>query len=182
MTATATAGAAGQERKEPAATRSPWIPCLAAWLLPGAGHLLLGRVAQGVVFAAVVVASFAMGVSLEGTVYASDPEAPLSRLATLANLGAGPLDVWARMETDGGLTYTIPDSRVDAKGREQTLRRLREKVASQTHAYGRTFLLTAGLMNLLLVLDVFDHCIGRKGSAARRRDPAPEAAGGTETA
>jgi hypothetical protein len=56
--------------------------------------------------------------------------------------------------------------------REQTFKHLRQRVASQTHAYGRTFLLTAGLMNLLLILDVFEYCIGRKGGAAGGREPA----------
>ncbi|HEX2059450.1 MAG TPA: DUF6677 family protein, partial [Thermoanaerobaculia bacterium] len=35
-------------------------------------------------------------------------------------------------------------------------------VVSATYEYGRTFTLTAGLMNLLLVLDCYDIAIGRK--------------------
>jgi hypothetical protein len=136
---------------------------------------------QGVVFALVVLSSFAVGVALDGTVYAFDAEQPLSYLATLANLGAGPVDIWARLETYGSLRYRMPDSRVDPLTREQVLKRLRERYVSQSHTYGRTFLLTAGLMNLLLILDVYDYCIGRKsltGAPPPKAEPPP--AGGAD--
>lgn len=144
------------------ATRSPILPCLVAWLVPGAGHVMVGRTFSGIVFAVVVATTFLTGISLSGTVYAFDFEQPLSFLATTANVGIGPLDLWARYETFDGARFWMPDSRVDPKMRERVLRRLRRRVERQGHAYGRTFLLTAGLMNLLLILDVFDRCIGRK--------------------
>lgn len=139
-----------------------------AWLFPGVGHLVLGRVVPGLVLAAVVVTTFVAGILLNGTVYAMDAEQPLSYLATFANVGAGPMDAWARIATFGELRYRIPDSRVDPMARERVLRAQRLRFVSRSHAYGRTFLLTAGLMNLLLILDVFDHCIGRKGGPAPR--------------
>ena len=147
------------------ATRSPVMPCVVAWLVPGAGHFMLGRPVSGLVFAGVVLATFLTGVSLGGTVYAYDAEQPLSWLATTANLGVGPLDTVARYRTFDVLRYRMPDSRRDPKLRELVLRRLRPEIARQGHTYGRTFLLTAGLMNLLLILDVFDRCIGRKPAA-----------------
>jgi hypothetical protein len=184
MAATATVKPAGKDRARAAATRSPWVPCLVAWLVPGAGHLLLGRVLQGTVLTLVVLSCFTVGVALDGTVYAFDAEQPLSYLATLANLGAGPLDLWARLETYGNLRYRIPDTRVDPLTRDQVLRGLRDRYVSQTHTYGRTFLLTAGLMNLLLILDVYDYCIGRKLLAGAPASAEPEAepppAGGAE--
>jgi hypothetical protein len=174
MAATATAKPAGNDRARPAATRSPWVPCLVAWLVPGAGHFLLGRILQGTVFTLIVLSCFTVGVALDGTVYAFDAEQPLSYLATLANLGAGPLDIWARLQTYGSLRYRMPDTRVDPLTRDQVLRGLRARYVSQTHTYGRTFLLTAGLMNLLLILDVYDYCIGRKRLAGAPASPEPE--------
>ncbi|MFQ5669602.1 MAG: DUF6677 family protein [Acidobacteriota bacterium] len=166
----------------PAETRAPFIPCFIAWLVPGAGHLMLGRVTQALVFAAVVGLTFFTGLALEGTVYAFDREQPLSYLATLADLGVGPLDLWARADTYGSLRFRVPDSQVDPVTRAKILRRLRQRVSAQTHTYGRTFLLTAGLMNLLLVLDVYDYCIGRKGALLRPeagpQDTAPAQGGG----
>ena len=159
-----------------AATRSPMLPCLVAWLVPGAGHLVIGRTVSGTIFAAVVITTFATGLSLSGTVYAFDFEQPLSFLATTANMGVGPLDLWARHRTYDTLRFRMPDSRVDPKLRERVLRRLRTQYRKQGHAYGRTFLLTAGLMNLLLVLDVFDRCIGRKptGPGPPRAEQQPD--------
>ncbi len=40
--------------------------------------------------------------------------------------------------------------------------KLRARVRSVTYEYGNTFLLTAGLMNILLILDAFDIATGRK--------------------
>ena len=156
-------------------TRSPILPCLIAWLVPGAGHIMIGRTLSGIVFAAVVGVTFLTGISLGGTVYALDFEQPLTFLATPANVGAGPVDLWARYKTFDELRFWMPDSKVDSKMRERVLKRVRRRYATQGHAYGRTFLLTAGLMNLLLILDVFDRCIGRKplGLGLPREDTDP---------
>ncbi len=174
MTNDAGAVQAEDGRQETAPLRSPWLPCALAWSVPGMGHVLLGRRVQGVVFLLLVLITFGSGLALDGTVYAMDREQPLTHLSTLANIGVGPLDWLARWRTYGELRYTIPSTRVDQRGREQILDRLREKVASSTHTYGRTFLLTAGLMNLLLVLDVFDYCIGRKPRPGKSRQESGE--------
>jgi hypothetical protein len=162
--------------------RSFWVPCIAAWLVPGAGHLILGKAYSALGFALIVLLCFGAGVMAQGTAYAMDPEQPLSYLATLANLGVGPLDLWARHATFGEIRFAIPDSRVDTADRERILRQLRRRHTARTHTYGRTFLLTAGLMNLLLILDVYDYCIGRKilrrgeepGEDGGALDPTPE--------
>ncbi|MFQ5720619.1 MAG: DUF6677 family protein [Acidobacteriota bacterium] len=161
-------------------TRSPILPCIVAWLLPGAGHVLIGRRLSGVVFAVVIGVTFVAGLSMSGTVYALDFEQPLSFLATAADVGVGPVELWARHETFGEVRFWMPDSKVDPKMRERVLRHTRRRVKEQGHAYGRTFLLTAGLMNLLLILDVFDRCIGRKPLgivAAAPESPSPGKAG-----
>lgn len=172
MATTATAGASGEETAVAVTTRSPWLPCLAAWLLPGAGHLVIRRTVPGLVLMAVVLTTFGVGLALEGTVYAMDPEQPLSYLSTAANVGMGPLDLWARQITYGTLRYRIPDSRTGAVDRERILQVMRQRYSAPTHSYGRTFLLTAALMNLLLVLDVYDYCIGRK-PYRRQGEPPP---------
>ena len=45
---------------------------------------------------------------------------------------------------------------------QEILDKTRARILAVTHEYGTTFLLTAGLMNILLILDVFDLGIGRK--------------------
>jgi hypothetical protein len=174
MAKTATAGASGEGTATAVNSRSPWLPCLLAWILPGAGHLLIRRTVPGLVLMAVVLTTFGVGLALEGTVYAMDPEQPLSYLSTAANLGMGPLDLWARQVTYGTLRYRIPDSRSGGVERERVLQVMRDRYSAPTHSYGRTFLLTAALMNLLLVLDVYDYCIGRKPYQRKSEAPSGE--------
>ena len=169
--------AAGGDAATPE-TRWPVLPCFVAWLFPGAGHLLIGQRLSGLVFAGVVLTTFCTGLALGGTVYARDPEQPLTNLALVANLGTGPLDVWARARTFGTLRYQIPDSLVDSATRDKVLSRQRKKIEKQSHTYGRTFLLTAGLMNLLLILDVYDRCVGRKPMRSPPVDGMAAAGGG----
>lgn len=141
---------------------SPVLPCVLAWLLPGLGHLYLGKKGRGVAFFLVVLATFAFGLASGGTSSLIDPQQPLTYLATFDNLALGPLDLVARAASVGGLVYRLPPDENDPR-RTALMTHLRERVRHPTYEYGTTFLLTAGLMNLLLLLDVFDIAMGRKG-------------------
>jgi TM2 domain-containing membrane protein YozV len=111
-----------------------------AWAIPGAGHLYLGRRGRALVFFIVVVLMFLIGVSIDGALYtfATSRGSWLKLLASLASMGSG-------------LLYFVA-KRVGVPG----------DVVSATFEYGSTFTLTAGLMNLLLVLDCFDIARGVK--------------------
>ncbi len=146
----------------PAAERvSPWLPCFLAWLFPGLGHLYLGRRRRAIVFCLVVLAAFTLGVGSSGCASIVDGEQPLSYLATFDNLALGPLDLVGRLVTFGSLSYRLPRDPADPR-RAELIDRLRTRVRGVTYEYGNTFLLTAGLMNILLILDVFDIASGRK--------------------
>jgi Family of unknown function (DUF6677) len=111
-----------------------------AWALPGLGHYYLGRRRTAVAFALIVAACFALGLSFEGRLYTIEAGQPLTILATFAVSGAGLLNVAARIFSGNpGGTVLAP-----------------------TYEYGCAFLLTAGLMNLLLMLDAWDIATGRK--------------------
>jgi len=110
-----------------------------AWLVPGLGHLVLGRRQRGLVFFVVVVTAFLLGLVLEGELMMPRPGEPLSYLAALASLGNGLLFFIARAM---GFGHGV--------------------VTSASFEYGTTFLLTAGMMNLLLVLDTRDVAVGKK--------------------
>ena len=112
---------------------------LIAWLIPGAGHYLLGRRARGVVFLLLVMASVIIGCSLEGNLHRILPNEPLTILATIGAMGMGAV-------------YFILRFALGYAG----------DVISATYEYGTAFLLTAGLMNLLLILDVMDIARGKK--------------------
>ena len=148
----------------PAHERAPSaavVPCLLAWLLPGLGHFYLGKKVRAAVFFFVVLSAFGLGLASGGTASLVDPQQPLSYLATFDNLALGPLDLVGRLATVGGLEYRLPLEEGDPR-RVALMSRLRERVKHPTYEYGNTFLLTAGLMNILLLLDAFDIAAGRK--------------------
>jgi hypothetical protein len=124
-----------------------------AWLVPGLGHLLLGKRRRALVFAAVIVCSFVTGVLLDGEVGVPQPGNPFSWLATFASLGNGILYlirlVWLNGVT--GLLSHLPMG-LDGGG---------DPIAVGFN-FGKTFLITAGLMNLLVLLDVSDIARGAK--------------------
>ncbi|HEX9426544.1 MAG TPA: DUF6677 family protein [Candidatus Polarisedimenticolia bacterium] len=140
---------------------SPWMPCLLAWVLPGLGHIYLGKKQTGLVFLAVVLATFALGISSNGTAALIDPRQPLTVLATFDNLAVGPIEVISRYATYGRMVYRLPGEEGDARQAGLT-EKVRRRIRSVTYEYGNTFLLTAGLMNMLLILDAFDIATGRK--------------------
>jgi len=111
---------------------------LLAFLLPGAGHFYLGRRARAGVFFAIIVLMFVIGLSIDGRLYTVQQGSLLSLLATIGSMGAGTLYFIARAMGPFG------------------------DVTSITFEYGTAFTLTAGLMNLLLMLDAYDISEGRK--------------------
>jgi len=131
----------------------------AAWLLPGLGHLLLGRVRRGLLFGAIVWSCFALGLAHDGRLALRDPRQPfLTGLQVVANLGVGPADVVARAAIYGGVAYSMQAGRTDPVDRCVEI--FRERARSGVSIYGTAYLWTAGLMNLLLLFDVWD--VGRK--------------------
>jgi len=151
------------EPSEPAERprRNALLPCVLAWALPGLGHLSLGRTARAVAFFVVVTATFGLGLASGGTASVVDPQQPLSYLATFDNLALGPLDLVGRSVSLGGLVYRLPEEESNPQ-RQAVMNRMRDRVRLPTYEYGSTFLLTAGLMNILLILDAFDIARGRK--------------------
>src|SRR4051812_26825633 len=60
-----------------------------SWLIPGAGHLLLGRRQKGLVFLVALPLMFAIGLWLEGRLFPLDISDPLVFLGAVANRGIG---------------------------------------------------------------------------------------------
>jgi TM2 domain-containing membrane protein YozV len=137
------------------------VACVLGWLLPGAGHLYMGKKVKGLVFLAIVLLTFAGGLLLQGRIYLADREQPLSYLATMANVALGPLDLVGRYVCYGRILFVTP-SESDHPAYQEILSLKRSRILAVTNEYGTTFLLAAGLMNVLLLLDLFDIGIGRK--------------------
>jgi hypothetical protein len=113
--------------------------CLASWAVPGAGHLWLGRRSKGLIFLVALPLMFAIGLAIRGRLMPFDLSEPLVGLAALADLGIGLVYFAA-----GALGYGSGD------------------VRAVTYEYGNTFLIVAGLLNLLVVIDACDVALGRK--------------------
>ncbi|HEV7508812.1 MAG TPA: DUF6677 family protein [Thermoanaerobaculia bacterium] len=118
---------------------NPVVAVLSAWLVPGLGHIYLKRYARGLAFFVLVIASLIIGCKLEGNLYTVVAGQPLTILATLGSMGMGFPYFLLRF----GLHYG-------------------GNVMGAGYEYGTAFLLTAGLMNLLLVLDAWDIVRGKK--------------------
>src|SRR3954468_13726373 len=125
-----------------------WLLGTAGWFVPGAGHLLQGRWVRALVLGGAVWVAFIAGMSMGGHLFnIGGAESGLSTLLqvppTIANLGSGILYIICWMWGVG-----FADDPVHA--------------ARATYEYGNTFLLIAGLLNYLAMLDAFDISAGRK--------------------
>jgi hypothetical protein len=113
--------------------------CAAAWAVPGAGHYWLGRRGRGAAFFMALTVMFLIGLVARGRLFPFDFSEPLVGLAAFADLGIGlPYFVAGALSQGGG------------------------DVRAVSYEYGNAFLIVAGLLNLLVVIDAYDIALGRK--------------------
>ncbi len=114
------------------------LACSLAWLIPGGGHLFLKRWKRGLTFLGVVLGLFGYGLTMDGRLFGLTPGF-FGLLKLIAGLALG-LPYFA------GQFLSLGQGNITALGYE----------------YGNTYLYTAGLLNMLLVVDTFDIARGRK--------------------
>jgi hypothetical protein len=112
---------------------------LTSWLVPGCGHLWLGRRTKGLVFLVALTAMFVIGLTLKGRLFPFEASQPLVFLAAIADVAIG-------------LPYGLAWALNLGQG----------EVAAVTYEYANAFIIVAGLLNMLVVLDVYDTAVGRK--------------------
>jgi hypothetical protein len=117
----------------------PLGPLIAGWLLPGAGHLYLRRWGRGAILMVAVSAMFFAGLGMQGRFFHFSPASIVDTLGFLGNLCSGLLYLGTKW-----WGYDAPVS------------------ASPVADYGTKFLLVAGLLNVLCVLDAYDIAVGKK--------------------
>lgn len=128
--------------RRPASVSEPVHPallCAAGWLVPGAGHFMLGKTGKAAAFFLLLTAMYVIGLAIGGRLFPFGFAEPLVFLAALAE--------W---------TVALPRLAALVGGFGQG------QVTSATYEYGNTFVIVSGLMNALVLLDVYDRATGRK--------------------
>ena len=98
-----------------------------------------GRRQKGAIFLAAIPLMFATGLWLNGRIFPFEIAQPLVGLAAVAALGNGwPFFVAKLLGIGQGV------------------------VTAASYEYGNTFVIVAGLLNMLVVLDAYDIALGRK--------------------
>jgi len=138
------------------------IALVAGWAVPGLGHVVIGRFRRGLIFAAIILICFTLGLLHDGRLSLRHREQPfLSTLQVVANAGVGIPDFLARWSVYGEMVYALPrDASFPAYVARSTI--LRHRARSSLSLYGTAYLWTAGLMNLLLLFDVWDLGLKRR--------------------
>lgn len=113
--------------------------CVAAWLIPGLGHLLLGRKGRALILFVSIIAMFSLGLAMKGVFYSTGTGSILESLGYFGELAVGVAMPMARFfGYPGGDPFFVSSD------------------------YGTSFLVAAGMLNILTVFDVYDLAVGRK--------------------
>ena len=131
------------EAARDASQGNAWVVAAIALAVPGLGHLWLGRTARGLIIGAVVFSMLLSGLWLGGHLHGVHNAPELGLLAYVygfCNLGMGLVYVICLLADVG----------------------LADRAALPTAEYGNVFLIVAGLINYLSMLDAYDIAAGRK--------------------
>jgi hypothetical protein len=119
------------------------IACVAALVVPGLGHLVLGKWVRGIIIGSVIIAMFLLGFKMEGHLYKPESSEWLTWFFSFLNAGIG-LPYIICLLADWGIQVQP------------------EQAAKVTFEYGNTFLCVAGALNMLATMDAYDIGTGRK--------------------
>src|ERR1700684_293957 len=83
-----------------------YLPLIAGWLVPGAGHFLLGKWYRGLLLAVSILGMFALGIAMQGKLYANAHDI-LDLLGLAGDLGNGLLYLVSRALGLGAETVQV---------------------------------------------------------------------------
>jgi hypothetical protein len=115
-----------------------YLPLIAGWLFPGAGHFLLRKWVRGALLSVSIIGMFVLGLAMKGKIYTGAQDV-LDMLGFVGDLG-------------NGLLFFI--SRIFGLGADQ--------VQVTTADYGTKFIVVAGLLNVIAAVDAHNLRTGRK--------------------
>ena len=141
MAAQTTTAVSPQEESKPIST---WIlPVVVAWVVPGGGHFLQKKTGRGALILASVGLMFLFGMFMRGMMFTPEKG---DILTTLINYGGFVCDLASGVFYFAAAMfgYAAPD------------------MAGDVHDYGTKFLVTAGLLNILAMVDSYEIATGKK--------------------
>lgn len=113
--------------------------CVAAWLIPGCGHFLLGRKWRALILFASILSMFLVGLAMKGQFFSVEAGAFLRTLGFFGEMCVGvAMPAAMFFGYSGGNTF-FPSA-----------------------DYGTAFLVAAGMLNALTIFDAYDIAMGRK--------------------
>jgi hypothetical protein len=109
------------------------------WIIPGAGHLIQRKFARGFLLMFSVGLMFALGIAMGAKIYHANTGDLLDMLGFVGDAGAGGFYILSRM-MDWGSTA----------------------IAYATADYGTKYIVIAGLLNVMSMVDAYHIAMGRK--------------------
>ncbi len=119
----------------------PMFALLLGWLIPGAGHLLIGKWIRALLLFVAILGMYLIGLGLVGKIYTPNTGEVLDMLGFVGQLGMGMLYLMARWFSWGGTSAT-----------------------TTLNDYGTKYLIACGLLNLIAAVDAHSLANGRKAS------------------
>jgi uncharacterized protein DUF6677 len=113
--------------------------CVAAWLIPGLGHLLVGKRWRALILFASIMIMFVLGLAMQGQFFLASSASYLEVLGHYGELCVGLAMPTAKFFGYGGGDPFFVSS-----------------------DFGTAYLVAAGMLNVLAVLDCFDIAMRRK--------------------
>lgn len=115
-----------------------YLPLIAGWLVPGAGHFLLRKWIRGALLFAAIVSMFSLGMAMGGKLYHGADDI-LDMLGLVGDLGNGLMFFVCKLFSLGA-----------------------EHVRVTTADYGTKFIVVSGLLNVIAAVDAHNIRTGRK--------------------
>ncbi|MGC9198862.1 MAG: DUF6677 family protein [Acidobacteriaceae bacterium] len=122
-------------------TMFPVVVLVVGWLLPGAGHFLIGKWVRALLLFAAILTMYVIGLLLSGKIYVPNTGDLMDMLGFAGQLGMGLLYLLARLFDWGAAS-----------------------VVNTLADYGTKFLVVAGLLNVISAIDAYSLANGRKAS------------------
>jgi hypothetical protein len=113
--------------------------CVAAWLIPGCGHFLLGRKGRALILFGSILCMFLLGLAMQGEFFSMHSGSMLQTLGFFGEMCVGvAMPAAMFFGYSGGNGFFASSD------------------------YGTAFLVAAGMLNVLTILDAYDIALGRK--------------------